>query len=160
MKRQDIQIQVDVTQNGKCHSFQVDTGARTNFMSLQRWKMIGKPSLQQTTAEYRSASGHAIPILGTVRVDSSLQTGEETLAPKELEFTATKLNLNLIGLDTVWRAASIWTVFFINSQRTHRCAQSPGQITSPSRKRVNSSHGDSPTSEGMNWDAYRISNWK
>ena len=63
--------------------------------------MIGKPPLQQTTAEYRSASGHAIPILGTVRADSSLQTGEETLAPKELEFTVTKLNLNLIGLDTV-----------------------------------------------------------
>lgn len=101
VQQQDPQIRVDVTQNGKCHSFQVDTGARTNFMSLQRWKAIGKPPLRQTTAEYRSASGHTIPILGTVWVDSSLQVGETTLAPKQLEFTVTKLNLNLIGLETV-----------------------------------------------------------
>ena len=76
------------------------TGARTNFLSLARWKSISKPPLQLTTAEYRSASGHSMPILGTTCVDSLLQTRDETVH-KQLEFTVIKLNLNLIGLDTV-----------------------------------------------------------
>ena len=74
---------------------------RNNFMSLQCWKMIAKPPIQQTTAEYRSASGHMIPILGTVHMDSFFQAGEEKLAPKQPDFTVTKLNLNLIGLDSL-----------------------------------------------------------
>ena len=94
------QIHIPITQQGKRHLFLIDTGARTNFLSLTRWKSIGKPPLKPTTAEYRSASGHSIPILGIACVDSLLQTGDETFR-KQLEFTVTKLNLNLIGLDTV-----------------------------------------------------------
>ncbi|XP_062521210.1 uncharacterized protein K02A2.6-like [Corticium candelabrum] len=103
VRSQDIpQLQIQISQNGKQHSYLVDTGARMNFISLARWKAIGKPPIQPTTEEYRSASGHNIPILGTTCVESSLLTGEDKeVLKKQLEFTVTKLNLNLIGLQTL-----------------------------------------------------------
>ena len=73
VRQQDTpQVQVLVTQNGIQHPFLVDTGARSNLISLAWWKAIGKPPIQDITAKYRSATRHPIPILGTVRVDSSL----------------------------------------------------------------------------------------
>ena len=89
-----------VTQNGIQHPFLVDTGARSNLISLAWWKAIGKPPIQDITAKYRSATRHPIPILGTVRVDSSLLAGEN-MQCKELEFPVTKVDVNIIGLDTV-----------------------------------------------------------
>ena len=73
VRQQDTpQVQVLVTQNGIQHPFLVDTGAISNLISLAWWKAISKLPIQDITAKYRSATRHPIPILGTVRVDSSL----------------------------------------------------------------------------------------
>ena len=101
VRQQDTpQVQVLVTQNGIQHPFLVDTGARSNLISLAWWKAIGKPPIQDIPAKYRSATRHPIPILGTVRVDFSLLAGENVEC-KQLEFPVTKVDVNIIGLDTV-----------------------------------------------------------
>ena len=75
-------------------AFELDSGARDNFCSIEVWKKWGKPSLKPSSTRYISATGDAIPNIGVCEIIVS--TSEFQNVP--LEFNVTKLpKLNIIG---------------------------------------------------------------
>ena len=75
-------------------AFELDSGARDNFCSIEVWKKWGKPSLKPSSTRYISAIGDAIPNIGVCEMIVS--TSEFQNVP--LEFNVTKLpKLNIIG---------------------------------------------------------------
>ena len=44
--------------------FEVDTGSKDNFISVDHWKRLGKPKLLPCENSYISATSHPLPIIG------------------------------------------------------------------------------------------------
>ena len=43
-------------------SFELDTATKGNFISVDNWKLVGKPCLHKPTLKFQSASLHRMPI--------------------------------------------------------------------------------------------------
>jgi hypothetical protein len=63
--------------DGKELEMEVDTGTAHNFISLDYWKVLGKPKLEKPQTEYESASKHDLPVKGTFVASTNLPGSED-----------------------------------------------------------------------------------
>ena len=74
--------------------FELDSGARDNFCSLEVWTEWERPELKLSATKYVSATGDRIPIVGVCQVTASTSESEEV----PLLFNVSKLpKLNILG---------------------------------------------------------------
>ena len=59
----DVKL-ADVKLEGDNFTLELDTGACDKFISKSTWERLGKPNLEPTTVNYKSASGHLIETIG------------------------------------------------------------------------------------------------
>ena len=74
---------------------ELDTGAKSNFLSVEIWTRLGKPKLTEVKTCFKSASKDTIPILGKCTVRTS-KLGSSVSMP--VVFVVTRIqDLNLLG---------------------------------------------------------------
>ena len=94
------QLEQLVCINDRQFHFEIDTGAGDNFCSQQVWEEIGQPALSAVHCTYESATGDAIPTLGSF--ETVVTTPSKMSSPTSLRFTVVgDLNLNLLGRDAI-----------------------------------------------------------
>ena len=87
-------LQEEIELQGQTVTMELDTGACNNFITKQIWEQLGKPDLQPTQVDYKSASGHMIKTTGQCNIETKLPLQEH----KILQFVvSTVQDLNLIG---------------------------------------------------------------
>ena len=82
-------------------NFEVDTGAADNFLGKTAWSELGEPRLQESIQQFKSASQHKLPILGTINLQA--ETNDVPGNSQEiLGFNITEIpSLNLLGRNAV-----------------------------------------------------------
>ena len=50
---------------GQAIEFEVDIGAGENVLSIENWRKLGSPGLEQCTLVFESATQHKLPIKGS-----------------------------------------------------------------------------------------------
>nr|CAB3263167.1 uncharacterized protein LOC104265771 [Phallusia mammillata] len=86
-------LEVTVNINGKACLLEIDTATSGNFISVNFWKKIGKPSLKETNQRFNSATEHLVPILGAFEAKVKHMTTTCSLTM----FVTEMPHLNLLG---------------------------------------------------------------
>ena len=101
--------------SGKKITFEVDTGSRDNFISEKVWQMLKRPKMSPARHQYRCASNEMLPVLGVIKVPT---TANEDKASLTHAFTVTKMDLNLLGRDSI-KSLNISVDNLLNNQVVH-----------------------------------------
>jgi len=105
------QLQQALQLNGIPVTFEIDTGASACFISKEVWIRLGMPPMAPVDEVYKSASSHALPVLGAIKVEASvlLSTGSE-LDDQTIQFVVTEMpHLNLLAETPSGSCGSPWT---------------------------------------------------
>jgi organic radical activating enzyme len=78
--------------------FEVDTGSHDTFCSEDVWKQLGEPKIQPTDTNFKSATGHRLPVLGIFKTKAKLDQGTENECDLQV-YVSSLPNLNLLGRD-------------------------------------------------------------
>ena len=85
---QDVKLEEDN------FTLELDTGACDNFISKSTWDKLGKPNLEPTTVNYKSASGHLIETIGKCKLTAQVDSQKEVTLPFVISAVQ---DLNLLG---------------------------------------------------------------
>ena len=94
------ELQLPIKLEGKTIvNFEVDTGAADNFLGKTAWSELGEP--KESTQQFKSASQHKLPILGTVNLQAETNCMSGS-SQEILGFNVTEVSsLNLLGRNAV-----------------------------------------------------------
>ena len=89
-----VKLAEDVKLEGDNFTLELDTGACDNFISKSTWERLGKPNLEPTTVNYKSASGHLIETIGRCKQNAQIDSQKEVTLPFVISAVQ---DLNLLG---------------------------------------------------------------
>ena len=98
------ELQLPINLDGKLTVyFEIDTGAGESFIGKNTWHKIGKPTLEEPTQHFESASQHQLPILGSITLQAETSAHSQTSDnQKRLKFNVSELpTLNLLGRNAI-----------------------------------------------------------
>ena len=86
------------TLRGTTVKFEVDTGTRDSFISVETWNKLKKPTLSPTTTIYSGAGKQNLPVIGVINIPTTPNTVyQDECRPVNQQFVVTKLDLHLLG---------------------------------------------------------------
>ena len=92
-------LDVPVTIQDRQFTMELDAATTGNFVSLQVWKQLGKPKLDDVRHLYESASKHNLPVLGTFMAETKHPV---TSKQSSIPYIVTKIpDLNLLGRNAI-----------------------------------------------------------
>ena len=104
-------LEVAIAVNDTNVAVELDTAAADNFLSLQDWERLGRPSLSEVKCKFQSASKHILSVRGSFQAITS--SGASTTS---LVFLVTKVpGVNLLGRDAM-KALEIFVDDFLFSR--------------------------------------------
>ena len=89
-----VKLAEDVKLKRDNFTLELDTGACDNFISKSTWKRLGKPNLEPTRVNYKSASGHLIETIGKCKLTAQVDSQKEVTLPFVISAVQ---DLNLLG---------------------------------------------------------------
>ena len=89
-----VKLTEDVKLERDNFTLELDTGVCDNFISKSTWERLGKPNLEPTTVNYKSASGHLIETIGRCKLTVQIDSQKEVTLPFVISAVQ---DLNLLG---------------------------------------------------------------
>ena len=89
-----VKLTEDVKLERDNFTLELDTGACDNFISKSTWERLGKPNLEPTTVNYKSASRHLIQTIGRCKLTAQINSQKEVTLPFVISVVQ---DLNLLG---------------------------------------------------------------
>ena len=92
-------LEAPISIQNKQFLIELDTATTGNFLTIQTWKQLGKPKLEEASHRYESASKHDLPVLGSFSAETrDGKTGKTSM----VQYIVTKIpDLNLLGRNAI-----------------------------------------------------------
>ena len=98
------ELQLPIKLDGKITvDFEIDTGGGESFIGKNTWHKIGKPTFEEPTQHFESASQHQLPILKSITLQTETSAHSHISDnQKRLKFNVSELPmLNLLGRNAI-----------------------------------------------------------